>query len=200
MRKDQGEIESLIKRFAKLPGIGPRSARRIVLALIRQREALMAPLMESLQRTAETVVTCAQCGNVDTVNPCYICADARRDPALLCVVEDLADLWAIERSNTFRGHYHVLGGTLSAIEGRGPDQLNIPQLIAHIQQRQVQEVILATNITVEGQTTAHYIMQQLEGLPVKISRLAQGIPIGGELDYLDDGTLGAALRARLTVS
>ena len=193
------EIESLIKQFAKLPGIGPRSARRMVLQLIRQPDKLMAPLIEALQRTAEAVVTCGTCGNVDTKNPCSICTDTRRDPALLCVVEELADLWAIERSHTYRGFYHVLGGTLSAIEGRGPEQLQIPKLVERVKAGQVTEVILATNVTIEGQTTAHYVTDQLNasGAQLKISRLAQGIPIGGELDFLDDGTLGAALKARL---
>lgn len=192
-----GDIETLIKQFSKLPGIGPRSARRIVLQLIRQPERLMEPLIDALSRTRETACTCAVCGNVDTVDPCHICADARRDPALLCVVEELADLWAIERSHTYRGYYHVLGGTLSAIEGRGPEQLNVPKLVERASKDAVSEVILATNVTVEGQTTAHYLTDQLATAGVKISRLAQGIPIGGELDYLDDGTLGAALKARL---
>lgn len=191
------DIDQLIRQFAKLPGIGPRSARRLVLQLIRQPEKLMQPLIESLSRTAQSVRTCGICGNVDTLDPCHICADARRDETLLCVVEDLADLWAIERSNMFRGRYHVLGGTLSALDGRGPEQLNIPRLVARAGDGVVKEVILATNITVEGQTTAHYVTTQLAESGVRISRLAQGIPIGGELDYLDDGTLGAALRARL---
>lgn len=191
------DIDQLIKQFSKLPGIGPRSARRLVLQLIRQPERLMQPLIEVLTRTAQSVRTCGLCGNVDTSETCRICTDPRRDEALLCVVEDLADLWAIERSNTFRGRYHVLGGTLSALEGRGPEQLNIPQLVARVGEGAIKEVILATNITVEGQTTAHYVTSQLAESGVKISRLAQGIPIGGELDYLDDGTLGAALRARL---
>lgn len=191
------EIESLIKQCAKLPGIGPRSARRMVLQMIRQPEKYMLPLIEALTRTAESVKTCATCGNVDTVDPCHICNDPRRDPALLCVVEELADLWAMERSGMYRGRYHVLGGTLSAIDGRGPDQLNIPKLAERAREDAVTEVILATNITVEGQTTAHYVTEQLADCGVSISRLAQGIPIGGELDYLDDGTLGAAFRARL---
>lgn len=190
------DIDALIKQFAKLPGIGPRSARRIVLQMIRQPERYLAPLIEVMQRTAESVKTCSVCGNVDTSDPCRICTDARRDPSLLCVVEELADLWAMERGNMYRGRYHVLGGTLSALEGRGPEQLNIPKLVQRAQDEAVREVILATNITVEGQTTAHYVTGQLSGCGVSISRLAQGIPIGGELDYLDDGTLGAAFRAR----
>jgi recombination protein RecR len=191
------DIDALIKQFAKLPSIGPRSARRIVLQMIRQPERYLAPLIEVMQRTAESVKTCGNCGNVDTVDPCHICTDERRDPALLCVVEELADLWAMERSNMYRGRYHVLGGTLSAIEGRGPEQLAIPKLVERACGGEVKEVILATNITVEGQTTAHYVTEQLKDSGVSISRLAQGIPIGGELDYLDDGTLGAAFRARL---
>lgn len=190
------DIDALIKQFAKLPGIGPRSARRIVLQMIRQPERYLTPLIDVMQRTAESVKTCSVCGNVDTLDPCRICTDARRDPSLLCVVEELADLWAMERSNMYRGRYHVLGGTLSAIEGRGPEQLNIPKLVARARDEAVKEVILATNITVEGQTTAHYVTGQLSDCGVSISRLAQGIPIGGELDYLDDGTLGAAFRAR----
>lgn len=190
------DIDALIKQFAKLPGIGPRSARRIVLQMIRQPERYLTPLIDVMQRTAESVKTCSTCGNVDTTDPCRICTDTRRDLSLLCVVEELADLWAMERSNMYRGRYHVLGGTLSAIEGRGPEQLNIPKLVARAQDEAVKEVILATNITVEGQTTAHYVTGQLGDCGVSISRLAQGIPIGGELDYLDDGTLGAAFRAR----
>jgi recombination protein RecR len=191
------DIDALIKQFSKLPGIGPRSARRIVLQMIRQPERYLAPLIEVMQRTAESVKTCAMCGNVDTIDPCRICTDERRDTSLLCVVEELADLWAMERSNMYRGRYHVLGGTLSAIEGRGPEQLNIPALTERAAHEDVKEVIIATNITVEGQTTAHYVTEQLTHCNVSVSRLAQGIPIGGELDYLDDGTLGAAFRARL---
>lgn len=191
------DIDALIKQFARLPGIGPRSARRMVLQMIRQPDKYMHPLIEALSRTAESVRTCTTCGNVDTIDPCHICTDARRDESLLCVVEELADLWAMERSNMYRGRYHVLGGTLSAIDGRGPDQLNIPKLVERASTEAVKEVILATNITVEGQTTAHYVTEQLANANVSISRLAQGIPIGGELDYLDDGTLGAAFRARL---
>lgn len=194
------DIDALIKQFAKLPGIGPRSARRIVLQMIRQPERYLTPLVEVMERTAESVKNCGTCGNVDTTDPCRICTDDRRDETLLCVVEDLADLWAMERSNMYRGRYHVLGGTLSAIEGRGPEQLNIPKLVERASVEAVAEVILATNITVEGQTTAHYVTEQLSGCGVSISRLAQGIPIGGELDYLDDGTLGAAFRARLPFS
>lgn len=193
------DIEQLIKQFAKLPGIGPRSARRIVLHLIRQPDDLMAPLAEQLQRTQSAVRNCHLCGNVDTTDPCQICNDERRDLSTICVVESLADLWALERSKMYRGQYHVLGGTLSAIEGRGPEELNIPTLIQRAKADAVSEIILATNITVEGQTTAHYVTEQLQmqETGVKVSRLAQGIPVGGELDYLDDGTLGTAMKARL---
>jgi len=191
------DIEDLIRVFSKLPGLGPRSARRVVLHLMRQKERVMIPLAGSLARAAESIKTCTTCGNLDSVDPCHICADHRRDPAVLCVVEEVADLWAIERCNLYKGQYHVLGGTLSAMEDRGPSQLNIEPLIKRAFAGTVKEIILATNATLEGQTTSHYIMGKLDGANVSISRLAQGIPIGGELDYLDDGTLGAALRARL---
>lgn len=191
------ELESLIQLFAKLPGLGPRSARRAVLYLIRQKEKLMLPLSDALRRTAETTRTCSACGNLDTVDPCHICTDDRRDRTMLCIIEDLADLWAIERSHMYKGLYHVLGGTLSALDGRGPTQLNMDSLPQRVRQSGISEVILATNATVDGQTTAHYITDMLEDCNVRISRLAQGIPMGGELDYLDDGTLGAALKARL---
>jgi recombination protein RecR len=193
-------LEQLISLFAKLPGLGPRSARRAVLYLIRHREKLMAPLIASLTHTSESIRTCSTCGNLEITDPCQICTDPKRDPSQICVVEEIADLWALERSRTFRGRYHVLGGTLSALDGRGPDQLNIDSLVARANSPEITEVILATNATVEGQTTAHYISDRLVGCEVNISRLAHGIPMGGELDYLDDGTLGAALKARLPVS
>jgi recombination protein RecR len=191
------EIDELIRLFSKLPGLGPRSARRAVLQLIRQKEQLMLPLTHALTSARENIRTCTQCGNLDTSDPCAICKDEKRDPAVICVVEDLADLWAIERCNLYRGRYHVLGGTLSAIDDRGPAQLNIESLIQRAGKGEVKEIILATNATLEGQTTAHYLTNRLEGFEINISRLAQGIPMGGELDYLDDGTLGAALKARL---
>jgi recombination protein RecR len=191
------ELDELIRLFAKLPGLGPRSARRIVLQLVRHKEKMMAPLADSLARTMQKVIPCGNCGNLDTSDPCSICSDARRDQSVICVVEDLADLWAIERCNLYRGQYHVLGGTLSAIDDRGPAQLNIESLIRRAASDTVKEIILATNATIEGQTTAHYLTGRLESCHVSISRLAQGIPMGGELDYLDDGTLGAALKARL---
>lgn len=191
-------LDSLIQQFSKLPGIGPRSARRMVLQLVRKKDTLMRPLIMALEHAMEHLTTCSVCGNLDSQNPCVICADDRRDASVLCVVEDLADLWAIERSRMFKGRYHVLGGTLSAIDGRGPEALAIPALLRRAQNNEITEVILATNATVEGQTTAHYIMDRLSDSNVKISQLAQGIPMGGELDYLDDGTLGAAIKARLS--
>jgi recombination protein RecR len=190
------EIERLIQLLAKLPGLGPRSARRAALHLIKRREALLEPLADALAAAAERVRSCSRCGNIDTSDPCAICADLRRDASLLCVVEEVADLWALERAAAFKGRYHVLGGTLSALDGVGPDQLNIPKLIQRVRGEGVKEVILATNATVDGQTTAHYIADRLAPLGVAVSRLAHGVPLGGELDYLDDGTLAAALKAR----
>ena len=190
------EIERLIQLLAKLPGLGPRSARRAALHLIKRREALLGPLADALAAAAERVRSCSRCGNIDTSDPCAICADPRRDASLLCVVEEVADLWALERAAVFKGRYHVLGGTLSALDGVGPEQLNIPKLIQRVRGEGVKEVILATNATVDGQTTAHYIGDRLAPLGVAVSRLAHGVPLGGELDYLDDGTLAAALKAR----
>jgi recombination protein RecR len=192
------EIERLITLLARLPGLGPRSARRAALQLIKRRESLLQPLASALDEAARCICTCSVCGNVDTSDPCQICADERRDGSQICVVEDVADLWALERTGAFRGRYHVLGGTLSAIDGVGPDELRIPALVARASDEDVREVILATNLTVEGQTTAHYITEKLAGANVSITRLAHGVPVGGELDYLDDGTLTAALRARRT--
>ncbi len=193
------DLEDLIRQFSKLPGLGPRSARRVVLHLIRQKDKLMSPLAKSLTQAMTSIKTCGHCGNLDSSDPCSICADARRDDTVLCVVEELADLWAIERCNLFRGRYHVLGGTLSAIDDRGPDQLNVESLMTRVAGGAVKEIILATNATLEGHTTAHYLTTRLAPYNLSISRLAQGIPVGGELDYLDDGTLGAAFRARLPV-
>ncbi|MBY0408187.1 MAG: recombination mediator RecR [Rickettsiales bacterium] len=195
--RPQNDIDELIRLFSKLPGLGPRSARRVVLDLVRKRESVMAPLAETLARSLTSICTCTNCGNLDVSDPCAICADTRRDPSVICVVEELADLWAIERCQLYKGTYHVLGGTLSALDDRGPDKLNIESLITRASADAVTEIILATNATIEGQTTAHYLTTRLEPCHVKISRLAQGIPMGGELDYLDDGTLGAALKARL---
>ena len=190
------EIERLIQLLARMPGLGPRSARRAALYLIKRRETLMEPLARALGQAAAAIRVCSACGNVDTTDPCSICADARRDPSLICVVEDVGDLWAIERTASYRGRYHVLGGTLSAIDGIGPEELNIVSLIARARAEAVKEVILATNATVDGQTTGHYVVERLAGCGVDVSRLAHGVPMGGELDYLDDGTLTAALKAR----
>ncbi len=193
------EIERLISLLAKLPGLGPRSARRAALALLKRREQLLVPLAASLAETAEKVVSCSVCGAPDTRDPCAICSDGSRDNGLICVVEDVADLWALERTAAFRGRYHVLGGTLSALDGIGPDELNVPRLVDRARQAEVTEVILATSATVEGQTTAHYIAERLGDCGVSVSGLAHGVPVGGELDYLDDGTLSAALKARRPV-
>ena len=195
------EIERLIQLLARLPGLGPRSARRAVLQMIKRPETLMLPLAAALRQAAENIKTCGTCGNLDTRDPCAICREPGRNAAIVCVVEEVADLWAIERSGAFRGLYHVLGGTLSALDGRGPDQLNIGALMGRIEAARsgavpVAEVILALGTTVDGQTTAHYIAERLEPLGVSVSRLAEGGPVGGELDYLDDGTLSAALKAR----
>jgi recombination protein RecR len=190
------EIEALIQCLSRLPGLGPRSARRAALHLLKKREALLEPLLRALTAAAEAVRACPLCGNLDSVSPCAICGDPGRDPALLCVVEDVADLWALERSRGFRGRYHVLGGLLSALDGVGPEDLAIASLIRRAQEPALKEIILATSATVEGQTTAHYLMDRLAGLPLTVSRLAHGVPIGGELDYLDEGTLSAALKAR----
>jgi recombination protein RecR len=189
-------IERLIRLLAKLPGLGPRSARRVALHLLQRRESLMLPLIEAIEATASEVRTCGICGNLDTSDPCAICADERRDASTLCVVEEIADLWALERAHAFRGRYHVLGGTLSALDGVGPEDLGIGRLVDRARAGGVREVILATNATVEGQTTAHYIADKLQGSGAMVTRLAHGVPLGGELDYLDDGTLTAALKAR----
>jgi recombination protein RecR len=190
------DIETLIKLLARLPGLGPRSARRAALHLIKRRESLMEPLAAALQSAAASIRTCSTCGNIDTADPCAICRDERRDGGLICVVEEVADLWAMERAAAFKGRYHVLGGTLSALDGIGPEDLNVASLVRRVEAGDVREVILATNATVDGQTTAHYITDRLAGSEVEISRLAHGVPVGGELDFLDDGTLAAALKAR----
>ena len=199
MTQTPSDIEALIDLMARLPGLGPRSARRAVLAMLKKREALMAPLAQALASVALAARDCRICGNIGTSDVCAICADPTRATSELCVVEDVADLWAMERSRAFRGRYHVLGGTLSALDSVGPEQLHIPRLLDRIAAEHITEVILALNATVDGQTTAHYIADALSGSPVKITSLAQGVPIGGELDYLDDGTIGAALRARRRV-
>ena len=193
------EIEHLISLLAKLPGLGPRSARRAVLHLIKRRESLAQPLAKALGDVLAAIRTCSSCGNLDAQDPCGLCADERRDKTLICVVEDVADLWALERAVIFKGLYHVLGGTLSALDGVGPEDLNIPALLGRVSGSEVKEVILATSATVDGQTTAHYLGDQLAGAGVKVTELAHGVPVGGELDYLDDGTLAAAIKARRPV-
>ncbi len=189
------DIDALIELMAKLPGLGPRSARRAVLHLIRKRGLLMAPLADAMQQVAVSARECLNCGNVGTSDICEICSDEQRATGALCVVEDVADLWAMERAAVFKGRYHVLGGSLSALDAIGPEELRIPKLIDRVASEQVSEVILALNATIDGQTTAHYIADQLEGR-VTVTSLAKGVPIGGELDYLDDGTISAALSAR----
>lgn len=190
------EIENLVKLLARLPGLGPRSARRAVLQMMRRRETLLDPLSEALMVARDKIVSCTICGNIDTLSPCTICADSRRDVSVLCVVEDVGDLWALERAQAVKGRYHVLGGTLSALDGIGPDDLNLGGLKQRCADNAVKEIILATNATVEGQTTAHVITDMLSDLDVTITRLAHGVPVGGELDYLDDGTLLAAMKSR----
>ena len=193
------ELERLVQLLAKLPGFGPRSARRAALQLLKRKEALLLPLAAALSDVADKVRGCTTCGNLDVIDPCAICAAPKRDPHTLCVVEDVADLWALERAGVFAGRYHVLGGTLSALDGIGPEDLNIAGLIARAAEPQITEVILATNATVDGQTTAHYVSDRLGACNVTISRLAHGVPVGGELDYLDEGTLAAALGARRSI-
>lgn len=190
------EIERLIQLLARLPGLGPRSARRAALTLIRRKDALLVPLAGAMADAAEKIVECSTCGNVDVSDPCAICADSRRDGGLICVVEDVADLWALERAGAVKGRYHVLGGVLSALDGIGPEELNIAALVARVHAGGVNEVVLAMNATVDGQATAHYIMDRLQGSGATITRLAHGVPVGGELDYLDEGTLAAAMQSR----
>lgn len=189
-------LDQLTQWIAKLPGLGPRSARRVVLFLLKRRESLLLPLIDSLTKVASDVQSCPVCGNWDVVAPCVVCRDPTRDLSALCVVEDVADLWALERSRAFKGRYHVLGGTLSALEGIRPADLRIDALLERLRDEPVREVILALSATVEGQTTAHYVAERLVETGVTISRLAHGLPVGGELDYLDDGTIMAALQAR----
>ncbi len=190
------EIERLIQLLARLPGLGPRSARRAALQLLSKKETLMRPLADAISEAADNVVACSSCGNMDTQDPCAICADTRRDQGVICVVEHVADLWALERAGANSGMYHVLGGTLSALDGIGPDDLNIAGLLNRMETGDIREVVLALNATVDGQATAHYITDQLEGTGASISQVAHGVPVGGELDYLDDGTLAAAMKAR----
>jgi recombination protein RecR len=189
-----------MKHLAKLPGLGPRSARRVVLHLLKRRDASMIPLIEAMTRAVHDVKGCSECGNLGGCDPCEICRDSGRDRAAICVVEDVADLWALERSHAFRGLYHVLGGTLSALEGIRPADLHIEKLLERVNLNETREIILALNATVEGQATAHYVAERLESTGVSITRLAHGLPVGGELDYLDDGTLAAAMQARRKAS
>ena len=197
---ESDEIKNLIKLMSKIPGLGPRSARRSVLSLIKNPEKLMLPLAHSLIQVSESIKLCSVCGNIDSDTICGICKDEKRDKNIICVVEDITDLWALERSSSYKGRYHILGGVLSAIDGINPEDLRIKELLENIRLNNVKEVILATSATLAGQTTSFYIMDLLEGEGIIISRLAQGIPMGGELDYLDDGTIGAALDSRRILS
>jgi recombination protein RecR len=194
------EIEALTQALSRLPGLGPRSARRAVLHLLKKRETALDPLLAALGAVSRNLETCSTCGNVDTANPCQICADPRRDARSLCVVEEVADLWALDRARLFPGRFHVLGGRLSALEGVRPEDLRIDKLVARIAEGGIDEVVLAMNATLEGQTTAHYIAERIETYPVRVTQLAHGLPVGGELDYLDEGTLAQALRARRPVA
>ena len=194
------DIETLVQALSRLPGLGPRSARRAVLHLLKKRETALIPLQRALEQVGERLSTCGICGNVDTSDPCSVCADTRRDARMLCVVEDVADLWALERSRLFPGKFHVLGGRLSSLEGVRPEDLTIDLLVRRIEAGGIDEVVLAMNATLEGQTTAHYIADRIERFPVRVTQLAHGLPVGGELDYLDDGTLAQALRARRPVA
>jgi recombination protein RecR len=190
------EIERLIQLLARLPGLGPRSARRVALHLINKREGLLAPLSEALRVVGERIVVCQTCGNIDTTDPCAVCRDPRRDRSIIVVVEDVSDLWALERAGAVNAPYHVLGGVLSALDGVRPEHLNLDRLVARVAEPGVAEVILALNATVDGQTTAHYVTEILSHLPARVTKLAHGVPVGGELDYLDEGTLSAAIRQR----
>ena len=194
------QIDALTQALARLPGLGPRSARRAVLHLMKKRLAALEPLLAALADVAEHLSTCGTCGNVDTSDPCSLCRDPRRDDRMLCVVEEVSDLWALDRSRLFPGRYHVLGGRLSALEGVRPEDLGIDQLVARVAVGGIDEVVLAMNATLEGQTTAHYLAERLEKFPVRLTQLAHGLPVGGELDYLDEGTLAQALRARRPVA
>jgi len=194
------EIEALSQALARLPGLGPRSARRAVLYLMKKRENALEPLLAALKSVADKLSTCSVCGNVDTSDPCSICKDPRRDDKSLCVVEEVSDLWALDRSRLFPGRYHVLGGRLSALEGVRPEDLSIDKLIKRVSAGGIDEVVLAMNATLEGQTTAHYLAERLEAFPIRLSQLAHGLPVGGELDYLDEGTLAQALRARRPIA
>jgi recombination protein RecR len=193
------EIEALAQALARLPGLGPRSARRAVLHLLKRRETALGPLIRALTEVERRLTDCSICGNVDTADPCAICADPRRDASLLCVTEEVADLWALERGRLFPGRYHVLGGRLSALDGVRPEDLRVDSLVERVAAGGIDEVVLAMNATLEGQTTAHYVAERLEGLPARITALAHGVPVGGELDHLDEGTIAQAMRARRAV-
>lgn len=196
----EGPLDQLIKAFAKLPGLGPRSARRIALNLLTNKDKVMVPLMTALEHTAETIQTCSICGNLDTSDPCRICRDEKRNKTTICVVASVADLWAIERTGAYKGQYHILGGVLSALDGIGPNELNIDSLLNRVRQDGIEEIIIALSATVDGQTTAHYLNDSIQDISqTRISRLAHGVPVGGELDYLDDGTISTALKARANV-
>jgi len=199
MASSDSPLENLIRRMARLPGLGPRSARRAVLHLLRNRDQLMLPLASELDQVGRSIRACIECGNYDTQDRCRICRNSSRDKSRICVVEDLADLWAMERAGIYSGLYHVLGGVMNAIDGIGPDALRIPYLVEKAGYGEVNEVILATSATVDGQTTAHYIAEKLQSSQVNVTRLAHGVPVGGELDYLDDGTLAQAMKARQTL-
>lgn len=196
MRKDHGPLEQVIKYLSTLPGLGPRSARRVALYLLEHKMDVLRPLITAMDDAAEHVTSCHICGNLDTLNPCRICADTTRDHNLLCVVASVADVWAIERTGSYKGVYHILGGVVSALDGITPEQLRIPQLIERVTQNDFREIILALSATVDGQTTAHIVQDKLSSSSVPITRLAHGVPVGGELDYLDDGTIVTALRSR----
>lgn len=192
-------LKHLMKLLSKLPGLGPRSARRAVVHLLQNKEAFMQPLANELQKAVENIKECEQCGNLDLTSPCHICAHPLRDRKTICVVEDVADLWALERNSVFKGLFHVLGGTLSALDGIGPDELRLKELLQRVEKDQVEEIILALNATIDGQTTAHFVADQLAGLDVTITAIAHGIPVGGELDYLDEGTITTALQSRRAI-
>lgn len=194
------EIENLVQALSKLPGLGPRSARRAVLHLLKRPETTMKPILAAMERVEANLVTCGTCGNVDTQDPCQICSDPRRDEKSLCIVEEVSDLWALDKSRLFPGKFHVLGGRLSALDGVRPEDLAIDKLIKRVEQGGIDEVVLAMNATLEGQTTAHYIAERLEKYPLRLSQLSHGIPVGGELDYLDEGTLAQALRSRRPIN
>lgn len=193
------EIEDLIKLLSKLPGLGPRSARRAALHLLNNRESVMRPLASTMRTAADVIRTCTVCHSLDTISPCSVCSNPTRDRSMICVVEGVSDLWAIERTSSYKGYYHVLGGTLSALDGIGPDDLAIPQLVARARDPQVTEIVIALNATIDGQTTAHYLTDALAGCNVAVSQLAHGVPMGGEIDYLDDGTLTTAFKSRKAV-